>query len=90
MKWANVEYWVQLNYDTAVAIVNHRVLTGRSSLTGKRRLSGAYIGLDEYLSKLAVLKQSFDPDRVTAETRDPSSGRSVWGPDLRSRRQWRS
>ena len=45
-------------------------------------MCGAYIGLDEYRSKLAILKERFDPDRVAAETRDPLSGRSVWSPDL--------
>jgi trimethyllysine dioxygenase len=45
-------------------------------------MCGAYIGLDEYRSKLAILKERFDPDRVTVETRDSSSGRSVWGPSM--------
>ena len=76
------EYWVQLSPGTAVVIDNHRVLHGRSSFDGRRRMCGAYIGLDEYRSKLAVLKERFDLDSVAAEVRDPSSGRSVWGPAL--------
>ena len=76
------EYWVQLNPGTAVIVNNHRVMHGRSSFTGKRRLCGTYIGYDEFTSKLAVLKERFDPDRVTIETRDPSHGGSVWGPVL--------
>ena len=61
---------------------NHRVLHGRSSFDGKRRMCGAYIGLDEYRSKLAVLMERIDPDCVTVETRDLLSGKSVWGPAL--------
>ena len=79
---AESEYLVQLNPGTAVLVDNHRVLHGRSAFTGKRRLFGGYIGRDEYRSKLAVLKERFEPDRVTVETRDPSSGSSLWGPAL--------
>lgn len=82
LKSADSEYWVQLSPGTAVVVDNHRVLHGRSSFDGKRRMCGAYIGFDEYRSKLAILKGRFDPDRVTVETRDPSSGESVWGPAL--------
>ena len=82
MKSADSEYWVQLSSGTAVVVDNHRVLHGRSSFDGRRKMCGAYIGLDEYRSKLAVLKERLDPDRVTVETRDLSSGRSVWGPGL--------
>jgi len=82
LKSADSEYWVQLGPGTAVVMDNHRVLHGRSSFDGRRRMCGAYIGSDEYRSKLAILKERFDPDRVTVETRDPSSGRSVWGPAL--------
>jgi len=82
LKGSDSEYWVQLSPGTAVVVDNHRVLHGRSSFDGKRRMCGAYIGLDEYRSKLAILKERFDPDCITVETRDPSSGRSVWGPAL--------
>ena len=44
---------------------NHRVLHGRSAFTGKRRMCGAYIGLDEYRSKLATLSEKFAPDAVS-------------------------
>ncbi|CAK5271049.1 unnamed protein product [Mycena citricolor] len=68
---ADSEYWVQLHPGTAVIIDNHRVLHGRSSFTGKRRMCGAYIGVDEYRSKLAVLRERFTSD-----------GRSVWSAGL--------
>ncbi|KAJ7650659.1 mitochondrial protein [Roridomyces roridus] len=72
---ADSEYWVQLGPGTAVIVHNHRVLHGRSAFTGKRRMCGAYIGVDEYRSKLAVLRERFSSD--TAE-----AGRSVWSPSL--------
>jgi len=71
---ADSEYWVQLTPGTAVVIDNHRVLHGRSAFTGKRRMCGAYIGVDEYRSKLAVLHERFGPN--------PKSDRSVWSPAL--------
>jgi trimethyllysine dioxygenase len=45
-----------------VAIDNHRVLHGRSSFTGKRRMCGAYIGVDEFRSRLAVLNERFSSE----------------------------
>ncbi|KIM40595.1 hypothetical protein M413DRAFT_446026 [Hebeloma cylindrosporum] len=54
------EYWVQLQPGTAVVLNNHRVLHGRSAFDGKRRMCGAYIGVDEYRSKLAVLRERFE------------------------------
>ncbi|KAF9790685.1 hypothetical protein BJ322DRAFT_1098315 [Thelephora terrestris] len=82
LKSADSEYWVQLSPGTALIVNNHRVLHGRSSFTGRRWVCGSYIVFDEFKSKLAVLKERFDPDRVTADTRDPSSGSSVWSPAL--------
>ena len=63
---------------------NHRVLHGRSAFNGKRRMCGAYIGVDEYRSKLAVLSERFAPDPVTSDTAASASvnGRSVWHPAL--------
>jgi len=77
------EYWVQLSPGTVLTIDNHRVLHGRSAFDGKRRVCGAYIGMDEYRSKLAVLKEKFD-DTVNSRNKRgrPSGGRSVWSPDL--------
>ncbi|KAH9846230.1 mitochondrial protein [Lenzites betulinus] len=78
------EYWVQLSPGTAVLVDNHRVLHGRSAFTGKRRMCGAYIGMDEYRSKLAVLSEKFAPDAVTQDTAATASvnGRSIWHPAL--------
>ena len=63
---------------------NHRVLHGRSAFNGKRRMCGAYIGMDEYRSKLAVLTEKFAPDTITQDTATSSSvnGRSIWHPAL--------
>ncbi|KAI0711887.1 mitochondrial protein [Cerioporus squamosus] len=78
------EYWVQLSPGTAVVVDNHRVLHGRSAFDGKRRMCGAYIGMDEYRSKLAVLSEKFAPDAVTQDTAAAHTvnGRSVWHPAL--------
>lgn len=81
---ADSEYWVQLSPGTAVVVNNHRVLHGRSAFTGRRRMCGAYIGVDEYRSKLAVLTEKFsgqDPASLTAAILPPKE-RSVWSPLL--------
>ncbi|KZT73518.1 mitochondrial protein [Daedalea quercina L-15889] len=77
---ADSEYWIQLSPGTAVVVDNHRVLHGRSAFTGKRRMCGAYIGVDEYRSKLAVLGEKFAPDSVVQETSAYATvnGRSIW------------
>ncbi|KAI6018014.1 Trimethyllysine dioxygenase [Pisolithus microcarpus] len=56
------EYWVQMVPGTVLSINNHRVLHGRSEFDGKRRVCGAYIGTDEYRSKLTVLQEKFNPE----------------------------
>ncbi|CAE6415961.1 unnamed protein product [Rhizoctonia solani] len=56
----DTELWVQLTAGTAVVVDNHRVLHGRSAFTGKRRMCGAYIGGDEWKSRLRVLSQAID------------------------------
>lgn len=78
------EYWAQLSPGTAVVVDNHRVLHGRSAFTGKRRMCGAYVGVDEYRSKLTVLREKFAPDAVIRETAPYATvnGRSVWSPGL--------
>ncbi|KAI5988739.1 Trimethyllysine dioxygenase [Pisolithus albus] len=55
------EYWVQLVPGTVLSVNNHRVLHGRSEFDGKRRVCGAYIGMDEYRSKLTVLQEKLNP-----------------------------
>jgi trimethyllysine dioxygenase len=51
------EYWVQLSPGTAVVVDNHRVLHGRASFTGRRRMCGAYIGMDDFRAKLWSLNE---------------------------------
>jgi len=67
-------------------IDNHRVLHGRSAFDGKRRMCGAYVGIDEYKSKLAVLQEQFALDTVQNATENlpqtSSNSRSVWHPAL--------
>lgn len=64
---------------------NHRVLHGRSAFDGKRRMCGAYIGMDDYRSKLAVLSEKFAADSIAARGTTPDATtheRSVWNPLL--------
>jgi trimethyllysine dioxygenase len=64
-------------------INNHRVLHGRSAFDGKRRMCGAYIGVDEYRSRLAVLSEKFAADSIVHSIGDVSTvERSVWNPAL--------
>ena len=67
-----------------LVVDNHRVLHGRSAFDGKRRMCGAYIGMDEYRSKLAVLTEKFAPDPVSRDTAATATvnGRSIWHPTL--------
>ena len=69
-----------------IVIDNHRVLHGRSAFDGKRRMCGAYIGMDEFRSKLAVLSEKFTPETTLRTTNGmpPTSlnGRSVWNNTL--------
>ncbi|KIJ12858.1 trimethyllysine dioxygenase [Paxillus involutus ATCC 200175] len=78
------EYWVQLTAGTVLSVDNHRVLHGRSAFDGKRRVCGAYIGVDEYRSKLLVLEEKFDPQfqLQTADQRTQGGNRSIWSPAL--------
>ncbi|KAL4064995.1 hypothetical protein V8B97DRAFT_1875437, partial [Scleroderma yunnanense] len=79
------EFWVQLTPGTVLTVNNHRVLHGRSAFDGKRHVCGAYIGIDEYRSKLTVLREKFDPRfkaPATHETLTSKDSRSVWNPIL--------
>ena len=57
------EYWVQLKPGMMVIIDNWRVMHGRSGFSGERRMCGAYIGRDEWRSRLEVLKRKFAADK---------------------------
>lgn len=65
---------------TSLAVDNHRVLHGRSAFDGKRRVCGAYIGVDEYRSKLAVLKEKFEDTADNGRNKGENLGgsRGVW------------
>ena len=57
-------------------IDNYRVLHGRSAFDGKRRMCGAYIGMDEFRSKLVVLAERFGEQSAEGE----KAQRSNWSP----------
>jgi hypothetical protein len=72
-----------INVVLVIVVDNHRVLHGRSAFDGKRRMCGAYIGIDEYRSKLTVLQEKFAaPEMQTvqpgARPTPNTSQRSVW------------
>jgi trimethyllysine dioxygenase len=54
------EYWVQLVPGRVVVFDNWRVLHGRAAYTGRRRLVGAYLNKDDYLSKLRLATMTKD------------------------------
>ncbi|KAH7341397.1 hypothetical protein B0J17DRAFT_646369 [Rhizoctonia solani] len=63
----DAELWVQLTAGTAIVVDNHRVLHGRSAFTGKRRMCGAYVGADEWKSRLRVLSQAIEKQSWDSE-----------------------
>ncbi|KAK9851516.1 hypothetical protein MYU51_009899 [Penicillium brevicompactum] len=50
------EIWQKLEPGSALIFDNWRMLHGRSSFTGKRRMCGGYINNDDYISRLRLLK----------------------------------
>ncbi|KZS92481.1 homoaconitase [Sistotremastrum niveocremeum HHB9708] len=71
LRSADSQVWVPLQPGTAVVVDNHRVLHGRSAFVGQRRMCGAYIGKDEFRSRLAVLAERYGGKGL-------GSGRSIW------------
>jgi len=62
--WTNIlrdpknEFWIKLKPGLAVIMDNWRVLHGRASFTGQRRMVGCYINRDDYKSRVrAILNQ---------------------------------
>lgn len=49
------ELWLKMQPGKAVIADNWRVMHGRSSFNGYRRLCGAYIGFDDYKSRIATV-----------------------------------
>ena len=69
----------------AAVFDNHRVLHGRSSFSGTRRLCGAYVSGDDYRSRLAGLRRQFGKEREGWEVelekmgvRKSGGGDGVW------------
>lgn len=49
------QYWYKMQPGTAIVVDNWRVMHGRSSFTGQRRLCGAYLNWDDYRSRVAMV-----------------------------------
>ncbi|KAG0267463.1 hypothetical protein DFQ27_008754 [Actinomortierella ambigua] len=54
------ELWTKFEPGTVIIFDNWRVLHGRSSFTGKRRMCGAYINWDDYRSRWRTLNLAED------------------------------
>lgn len=50
------EAWVKLQPGTIAFLNNWRVLHGRASFTGYRKMGGCYVAMGELLSKARILK----------------------------------
>lgn len=55
LKSPEFQLGIKLKPGTLVMFNNWRVLHGRSSFTGSRRLTGCYIGMDDFKSRLKIL-----------------------------------
>lgn len=71
------EYWVQLKPGMMVVIDNWRVMHGRSGFSGERRMCGAYVGRDEWRSRLEVLKRKFESDKGSKQGDVPGQAEEV-------------
>lgn len=65
-KWVEIsrrpenEYWNQLTPGRVLVFDNWRVMHGRSAFTGKRRICGAYINRDDWISRFKMLQLGKD------------------------------
>jgi alpha-ketoglutarate-dependent taurine dioxygenase len=50
------EWWLKLHPGMVLFIDNWRVLHGRASYTGLRKMTGCYISRSDYISKAKVLE----------------------------------
>ncbi|KAJ9620626.1 hypothetical protein H2203_007833 [Taxawa tesnikishii (nom. ined.)] len=62
------QYWEQLRPGTPLIFDNWRVLHGRSSFNGKRRLCGAYVNRDDFISKYKLTNLGRDEVLATTVT----------------------
>ncbi|KAL7419420.1 hypothetical protein Q5752_006258 [Cryptotrichosporon argae] len=51
----DAEYWVQLTPGTVVVFDSWRVMHGPSAFSGQRRMCGAHVGADDWMSRRAAL-----------------------------------
>jgi len=49
------EWWLKLHPGTVLFVDNWRVLHGRASYTGLRKMTGCYVSRSDYISKARVL-----------------------------------
>ena len=59
MRSESLEYRFQLEPGTLLTFNNHRLLHGRTTVTGLRQMCGCHINKEEWVSKLAVLREKY-------------------------------
>lgn len=62
------QYWFQLKPGQLLIFDNWRVLHGRASFTGKRRMCGGYINRDDFISKYRATSMSAEEVQRTTVT----------------------
>ncbi|PSS00796.1 hypothetical protein BD289DRAFT_423336 [Coniella lustricola] len=65
LKRPKSQYWFQLKPGSVLIFDNYRVLHGRSAFTGQRRICGAYINHDDFVSRWR--NTNFPRDKVLAQ-----------------------
>lgn len=65
------------------AFDNQRVLHGRAAFTGRRQMCGAYMGKDDFRSRLATLTERFGPPLLPSAVEEgevkPGFEGRTWG-----------
>ena len=57
MRSESLEYKFQLEPGNLLTFDNHRLMHGRTAYTGLRQMCGCYINMEEWVSKLQVLRE---------------------------------
>ncbi|KAI8461592.1 hypothetical protein BY996DRAFT_4377245 [Phakopsora pachyrhizi] len=77
LKSQEMELWMQMKMGQALIFDNYRVLHGRSSFTGERRLCGGYINGDDYRSRLLSLKHKYQKSKDIQDSKSVDT-ESIW------------
>ncbi|MBW0562736.1 hypothetical protein O181_102451, partial [Austropuccinia psidii MF-1] len=78
LKSKKMELWFPMKTGQALIFDNHRVLHGRSSFTGSRRLCGGYINGDDYRSRLRSLEFQFKETHPSGPIAPQTPENEIW------------